>query len=423
MAVLAHPAVTMLRGTAGRNGTRSRWRRRDRAQRPGLRVDPLSRRVIADPPATYRELHAHGGVHHCPHRDLWVLAGHDAVRDGARANAALSSAGGVSVLPASLPMMITSDRPEHTRLRRLVAPHFTRASAERLRPRMQEITDVGLNELLEAGGGDAVAALAVPLPVTVIAEVLGVPAADLPDLRRWSDGIVDGFHADVSLRTIPLSLRVGRDVLALHRYMRRAFARLREHPGDDVLSALLASCDEGNLTEEELFWFALMLLLAGNETTTNLIGSMLLALARDPDAYARLRADPNLIGGAVEEALRWASPIQGLFRTATEDCPVGGATVPRGARAILMFGAANRDPSVYPDPDRFVLDRPVDGHLAFGGGIHFCLGAHLARVEAAVVLERFAARVAHLELAGEPRWTRNPTVRGPAHLPLRLVAG
>lgn len=422
MTVLAHPAMTLLRATAiGRHGTRSRWRRGGEAP-AGVEVDPLSPAVFADPPAAYRELHASGGVHRCPRRDLWVLSGHEAVREGARASSALSSAGGVSVFPSSLPMMITSDRPQHTRLRRLVAPHFTRASAERLRPRMEEIADGALDELLAAGGGDVVATLAVPLPVTVIAEVLGIPAQDLPDLHRWSDGIVEGFHADRSLRTLPTGARVGRHVLALHRYMRRNFERLRESPGDDVLSALLASNQDGGLSDEELFWFALMLLVAGNETTTNLIGSMLLALARDPDAYARLREDPALIPGAIEEAVRWASPIQGLFRTATEDCAVAGTTIPKGARAILMFGAANRDPSAFPDPDRFVLDRDADGHVGFGSGIHFCLGAHLARVEAAVVLERFSARVAGLELAGEPRWTRNPTVRGPAHLPLRLVA-
>jgi cytochrome P450 len=287
---------------------------------------------------------------------------------------------------------------------------------------MAEIADAGISDLLGSDRGDAVAALTVPLPVTVIAELLGVPTADLPKLHRLSDGIVEGFHADGSLRHVALGVRVARDVLALHRYMKRTFARLREEPGDDLLSLLLASNAEGGLGDEELFWFALMLLVAGNETTTNLIGALLFALARDPGSYARLREEPELIPGAVEEGLRWSSPIQGLFRAAREDCPIGGHTIPRGARALLMFGAANRDPRVYPDPDRFVLDRRVDGHLAFGTGIHFCLGAHLARAEAAVVLERFVERVARMELAGEARWTRNPTVRGPVQLPLRLVA-
>jgi cytochrome P450 len=187
-----------------------------------------------------------------------------------------------------------------------------------------------------------------------------------------------------------------------------------------VITALLASNDGGDMRDDELFWLSLMLLVAGNETTTNLIGSLLYALARDRRAYERLRAEPALIAPAVEEALRWGSPIQGMFRTVVEDYAVGEATIPAGARVLLLFGAANRDPREFEDPDRFALDRRPGEHLAFGTGIHFCLGAQLARLEARVVLEELVERAAGIELAGPVAWRNNPTVHGPSRLPLRL---
>lgn len=418
MATRSHPAITLLRSGA----LRPRPRRRGADDGTGLEVDPLAAGFLADPHGAYRALHADGGHGRCPHRDLWVLAGHDDVRAGARAHDVLSSAQGVTVWPARTPMMLTLDRPEHTRLRRLVAPHFTAAAALRRRPRMEEVAAAAIDRMLARPGADAVAELAIPLPVIVIADVLGIPEHDVDRLKRWSDGIVEGFHVDDSLRAIPAGARVSWHLLALHRYLRRTLRRLGETPDDDVLSVLLASRGQDGLSEEELFWFALMLLVAGNETTTNLLGSLLLALAQDPDAYARLRAEPALIPSAVEEALRWGSPVQGMYREATNEHVVRGGTVPAGARVLLLFGAANRDPARYPDPDRFVVDRAPDDHLAFGAGIHFCLGAHLARLEATVVLEQLLARVARIEPAGPVSWTANPSVRGPARLPLRLEA-
>lgn len=418
MAVRAHPAVTIVRSTVAA----SRRPRPRRAQAVGHDFDPFAAEVIADPPAAYRRLHARGGVHSCRRRRLYTIAGYEDVRAAARAHDALSSAAGVSQIPAALPMLITSDRPRHGALRRIVAPHFTADAALARRGLMETIAASAIERMLARPGSDAIGELAVPLPITMIARFLGVPEHDLDDFRRWSDGIIEGFHADRSPAAVWRAAQVARHVFALHAYMLRAFERLRRTPGDDVISALLASQDSGALGDEELFWFALMLLVAGNETTTNLIGSMLLALATDPDSYERLRAEPELIPSAVEESLRWGSPIQGLFRTAVAPYRAGEATIPAGARVLLAFGAANRDPRRYPDPDRFVVDRNPTDHLGFGTGIHFCLGAHLARLEAAVVLRELVARVARVELAGPPEWTRNPTVRGPRRLPLRMVA-
>src|SRR5436305_362054 len=205
--------------------------------------------------------------------------------------------------------------------------------------------------------------------------------------------------------------------VALHRYLSDAIAERRRSPRDDLLSHLIASSEDGRLNEEELFWFAFLLLVAGNETTTSLIGGMLLAFARHPDQYARVREDPSLIPGCVEESLRYVSPIQGLYRTALVDHRVGEAVIPAGERVLLAFGAANRDPRRYPEPDRFLVDRDTSDHVAFGSGIHFCLGAQLARLEATAFLAELIERAPRIELAGEPVWTGNPALRAMASLP------
>jgi cytochrome P450 len=418
--VLAHPATMLARESV--RGIAAVARRPSPATGSlGARFNPFDAETIADPARAYRRLHARPGVHPAG-VGSYALAGYDDVRAAARAHDVLVSGRGVTRFPASLPMLLTLDRPRHGELRRVLAPHFTAKRSVAMEPGMRELAETAVDRMVALGRADAVRELAVPLPVTVIARLLGVPEADLPSFHRWSNTLVGGFHAGTNMSATGRGLRSGAAALALHRYMNGVFARLRREPGDDVISALLASQDGGGMDDAELFWLSLMLLVAGNETTTNLIGHVLLALARDPEAYARLRAEPELIGSAVEEAVRWGSPIQGLYRSAAEDYVVGATTIPAGTRVLLLFGAANRDPRVFADPDRFVLDREPNDHLGFGMGIHFCLGAHLARVETRIVLETFVQRVARLELAGPVAWRDNPTVHGPRHLPLRLEA-
>jgi cytochrome P450 len=418
--IAAHPAATIARGMAHAY-RRPRIRPASAVGPLGAPFEPFAEATITDRAGAYRRLHARGGVHPVG-RELYALSAYDDVRAGARAHHALTSGKGVALVRASLPMLLTVDRPRHAELRRLLGPEFTAERSTAMEPGMRALAAGALERMLARPGSDAVAELAVPLPITVIARLLGVPEHDLELLHRLSDGIVDGFHAGSSLRSIPRGLRAGATVVALHRYMRRLFAQLRREPGDDVISSLLASQAGGEMGDDELFWLSLMLLVAGNETTTNLIGSLLFALAGDPEAYDRLRSEPSLVGPAVDEGLRWGSPIQGMFRTVVEDYPVGPTTIPAGARLLLLFGAANRDPGKFNDPDEFVIDRRPADHLAFGSGIHFCLGAHLARVEARVVIEELVRRVERLELAGPVSWRDNPTVHGPSHLPLRLVA-
>jgi cytochrome P450 len=211
-------------------------------------------------------------------------------------------------------------------------------------------------------------------------------------------------------------------IFRLHGYFHRIFDQRRLKPGHDLISHLLRSSEEGHMTADELFWFTFLLLIAGNETTTNLLGTLLLTVALQPAAFERLRREPQLIPAAVEESLRLHSPVQAFYRTALRPYRVEEATVPAGGRVLLIFAAANRDPRKYPDPERYVLERNPSDHLAFGSGIHFCLGAHLARLEAAAVLSRLTDRVESLELAGQPVWTRNPALRGLERLPLQFRA-
>lgn len=418
--MIAHPAVAIARGTVRASG-RPRLSPL-RARGPiGASFEPFADDTISDPASAYRRLHARPGVHPAG-RNVFALASYERVRAAARAHDVLVSGRGVTLVRASLPMLLTVDRPRHDDLRRMVAPLFTASRSAMMESGIREIASGALDRMLARPGADVVAELAVPLPITVIARMLGVPESDVGRLHRWSDGVIEGFHARSSLLSAPSGWRSGRSASALYRYMLGVFERLRREPGDDVISALLESRDGGALSNEELFWFSLLLLVAGNETTTNLIGSLLLALARDPLAYELLRAEPELVGSAVEEAIRWGSPIQGFYRTAAADYTVDATTIPAGARVLLLFGAANRDPRKYPEPDRFVVDRERGDHLGFGTGIHFCLGAHLARMEARVVLEQLLQRVSSVNLAGDVRFTRNPTLRGPSHLPLRLEA-
>ncbi len=353
-------------------------------------------------------------LHHNRRRALWIVSHYDELRAAARAHDALSSAESVARYRARLPMMLTVDRPEHTRLRRMVARDFTRDAMDRWRPDIEELAREAVDGMLADGTTDAVARLASPLPVAVIARVLGVPPEDLGAFRSWSDRIVEGFGAEPKPGALRANARVLGATVQLRAYLAR---QVREHSGDDVLSRLAAVPD---LTEDELFWFGLMLLVAGNETTTNLLGTMLLAFAEHPEQWAAVRGDPSLIPAAVEEALRHVSPIQGLYRTAASEYRIGSGAIPAGGRVLLLFGCANRDPRHYPEPDRFLVERNPADHLGFGSGIHYCLGAHLARLEAVVVLRELAGRVEAIGPAGEPEWSGNPSLRGLARLPLRL---
>lgn len=314
-------------------------------------------------------------------------------------------------------MMLFVDPPHHTRLRRLVARAFTPRTAEALRPRVQAIVD----DLLAAApthSFDALRDLALPLPYYVIAELIGVPHEDRAQIKAWStDFVVSLNHFDRKVaERVEASLRAFAD------YLRPIVARLRTAPEPSLLSALVEAEEQGDrLSEDELFATAMLLIIAGHETTTNLIGNSLWLLLSHQEQLKLLRDSPPLITGAVEETLRYASPVQLAVRVAAEDVAIGGITIAQGERVYLLLGAANRDPEQFTDPERFDITRHPNPHLGFGGYIHICLGAALARVEAQVALSTLVGRYPTMHpTSSTPDWLPYAAFRGLQTLPVQL---
>ena len=389
---------------------------------PELPCDPFDRAVMVAAEPWWMRVHERGPLHRSTPRDMWIVTGHAEVRAALRAHDALSSAEGILPAPTRVPTLIAMDRPDHARLRRLLARDFTRDRIERFRPFVEREAARRIDAMLAADVVDAREALAGPLPIDVIAEVLGIPREDRGRFRAWSDAMVSvagpaGFVEIVRTTGVVLV-----STTALMAYFEQLIERRRGHEGEDVLSRLLAEEAGGTLTTDEVFWFAILLLLAGNETTTSLTSATFHAFANDPSLLERLRDEPAQIPAAVEELLRWSSPVQAFFRTTTAPYAVGAHTIPAGERVMLSFGAANHDPARWPEPGRVDLDRDASDHLAFGSGIHFCLGSHLARLEAAVVLEQLVERVREVRPAGPVAWTPNVALRQLARVPVRLTS-
>jgi cytochrome P450 len=319
-----------------------------------------------------------------------------------------------------VPMMLSMDPPDHTRLRRLVSRDFTPTAVNAWTSLVEHLVHELVDAMLQRETVDAIETLAAPFPVAVIADVLGIPRADQAQFRIWSDLIVEGL-AVADPGDSERAARCVDGITQFQTYLAALVQTRHNTSGNDMLSRLTHPRDDGALAPQELFWFCLLLLVAGNETTTNLIGNLLLTLLEDRELWDQLKARPDLVPRAVEESVRRDSPIQGLFRTALRDYEVGGARVPESGRVLLLFGAANRDLRRYEDPDRFLLERNATDHLGFGSGIHLCLGAHLARLEGRAALTRLLERVHHMEPAGEPVRGTNPALRGLARLPVTLV--
>ncbi|MCE6993813.1 cytochrome P450 [Saccharothrix sp. S26] len=313
--------------------------------------------------------------------------------------------------------MLNMDPPHHTRQRKLVTKAFTARRVEQLRPRVQEITDRLLDEAGEKGDVDLVDALAFPLPITVICEMLDVPLDRRDEFRVWSNALVGGGTGD------PQALQQAGANMAT--YLAELVEHKRANPGDDFFSALVHADDEGDrLNPMELIAMAFLLLVAGHETTVNLIANGVFHLARHPDQLAKLRADRTLLPGAVEEVLRFESPVnQATFRYTNEDVELGGVVIPKDSVVVVSLSGGNRDGSKFPDPDRFDIARHTAGHLAFGHGIHFCLGAPLARMEGEIAIgslfDRFDVTVTAEE--DRLRWRPVTLIRGLESLPVSLT--
>lgn len=318
---------------------------------------------------------------------------------------------------------LTMNPPDHTRLRRLVSYAFTPSSISRLEPRIERLATELVDAALAAPHGevDLVAAMAAPLPVVVICELLGVPVSDRERFTAWSHAVARGLDPAEELSAQELTT-LGRARQELRAYFAGLVDAKRHRPADDLTSRLVAVRDtEQPLSEEEMISTLVLLLIAGHETTVNLIGNGAFALLRNPDQMSLLRARPELIGQAVEEFLRFEPPVQYVSRVALEAAEVGGRRVEPGHRVVVHLSGANRDPAESDDPERLDVTRSSPRHLSFGAGIHFCLGAPLARLESRVAFTVLLARTASIEATGEAVWRRNKLLHGLERLPVRMA--
>jgi cytochrome P450 len=315
--------------------------------------------------------------------------------------------------------MLFSDPPAHTRLRQLVARAFAPRSIGALEAVIQGVADEALAEVDGADQIDVTRDFGFPVPARVIANMLGVDRADIDQFQKWTHDTISVLSMVTATDdNISLSYEA---IRSLEDYFRGRIAERRAAPADDLLGLLVQPDADGNvLTADEVVANCALLLMAGHETTTNLIGLGTLALLRHPAELARLRAQPELAAQAVEELLRYDGPILQIARLVSEDMELSGGTVPAGSWVVGVANSANRDPEVFPDPDRLDITRGDTRHLGFGGGLHACIGAALARVETRIMLTTLLARYPRLELAGEPEWRASWVVRGPAALPVAV---
>ena len=365
----------------------------------------------ANPYPAYAALRAEDPVHFSAAIQAWVLTTYEdcerVLRDEATFSSSSDTASGqlATVLQqqrrefplGEVPTVLNSDPPVHTRLRTLLNRAFTPRAIEGLRPHIEEIAGSLLDDAGRAGGRfDAVTGFAQPLPIIVIAELLGVPPEDRDQLKEWSTAIANTTNVLNTEQALAAARQATVELIA---YMDEIVAQRRARPGADIMTALVQAEEDGErLSHDELLAFSILLLLAGHETTTNLIGNGLLALTEHPDAAARLRAEPDLVPSAVEEFLRYDSSVQGAVRFARETVEVGGRTIERGSTVLLLLGAANRDPAQFPEPDALDVTRSPNRHLSFGRGVHFCLGAPLARLEGDVAFRALLDRFAELRV-------------------------
>lgn len=306
--------------------------------------------------------------------------------------------------------MLDVEPPVHTRLRRLVSKAFTPRMVESLRPKVKAIAESLIDDFVAKGGGDLISEVAEPLPVTVIAEMLGVPEADRHLLRPWSADICGMYELNPSEQVQHTAVRAAAEFAD---YLKDLARRRRAEPGDDLISLLAQVADEGDkLTEDELVGTCVLLLNAGHEATVNVTGNGWWSLFRNPGELARLRADHSLLPTAIEELMRWDTPLQMFERWVLEDIEIGGVRIPRGVEVALLFGSANRDEEVFPDPDRLDVGRADNPHISFGAGIHFCLGAPLARIELAESFGALLRKAPKMELVTEPVWNPGYIIRG-----------
>ncbi|MFF0203258.1 cytochrome P450 [Streptomyces sp. NPDC005017] len=394
--------------------------------RTDLAFDPWDPAFLADPYPAYAQLRDEGRVLYFEPTGQWLVPHHADVsallRDRRLGRTyqhrfTHEEFGRTAPDPAHEPFhtlndhgMLDLEPPDHTRIRRLVSKAFTPRTVERLKPYVERLAGELVDRLVAAGGGDLLADVAEPLPVAVIAEMLGVPEADRAPLRPWSADICGMYELNPSEDAATRAVRAS---VEFSEYLRELIAARRKEPGDDLISGLIAAHDEGDrLSEQEMISTCVLLLNAGHEATVNATVNGWYALFRNPGQLAALRADHTLVSAAIEELMRYDTPLQLFERWVLDEIEIDGTVVPRGAELALLFGSANHDPAVFADPERLDLTRAENPHISFSAGIHYCIGAPLARLELAASMTALLERAPALRLAEEPRRKPNFVIRG-----------
>ncbi|GGV05746.1 cytochrome P450 [Streptomyces filipinensis] len=392
-----------------------------------LAFDPWDPAFVADPYPAYAELRARGRVIRYEPTDQWLVPHHADVaallrdrRLGRTYQHRFSHEefGRTAPPPEHEPFhtlndhgMLDLEPPDHTRIRRLVSKAFTPRTVERLKPYVDGLAGDLVAALVRDGGGDLLTDVAEPLPVAVIAEMLGIPEGDRAQLRPWSADICGMYELNPSEETAARAVRAS---VEFSDCLRELIAARRKEPGEDLISGLIAAHDEDDdrLTEQEMISTAVLLLNAGHEATVNATVNGWWALFRNPAQLAALRADHGLVPAAIEELMRYDTPLQLFERWVLDDIEIGGTTVPRGSEIAMLFGSANHDPAVFADPERLDLTRGDNPHISFSAGIHYCIGAPLARIELAASMTALLRQAPTLALAAEPVRKPNFVIRG-----------
>lgn len=388
-----------------------------------VHYDPYDSAVQRDPYPTYRALRDHAPAYHDEARDFWALSRFEDVIAGLHDPETYCSGQGIileGTARSPYPMIIALDPPQHTDLRKLVSRAFGTKPTNAYEPQIRELTKQLIAGFSSDGSVDLVPALSVPLPLLVIGNMLGVPGDEQAWFRHQTEALMSQRPDD------PASIDAGRAAgAALFARFDDLITQRRAHPGDDLVSHLIdAEVDGERLEGGAILGFCYLLILAGHETTMNLISNSMVALAQHQDQRELLIREPGRIPDAVEEVLRWDSPVQSQARTTTRDVEIHDQVIPEGKKVLMLFASAARDDRVFDDPDRFDITRPIERHLSFGHGIHFCLGAALARLEARIALEEMLATVPDWEPTMSPDTlprTSGYMIRGPAALPLEFT--
>jgi cytochrome P450 len=383
--------------------------------------NPYDAEVQDDPYPVYARLRHLSPVAFSEELNCWFLMRFADVIEAAHDHRRFISSQGVALLggqPSGLiPMIVSMDNPEHDRLRALVARRFTARALARLEAPIRRYTRKAINGFAARGSCELMSELAIPIPLLVIGDLLGVASEDRHSFREWGEALV---HLNPTQPDTVASARAAG--MEIGQYMLAVIEARRRQPGDDLISLLLASTVDGEAVDVSfVLGFAFLFIVAGSETTTNLVGNGMIALARHPDQRRLVQADPSLVVGMVEEVLRYDGPVQGVARVVNQDVEVAGVTLPAGAKVQLRWGSANRDEDEYSAPDVFDVRRRVRRQVAFGHGIHYCLGAALSRLEGRVIFEELLARFRQWEVPATIQRLASGEVRGPATLPVTFT--